>query len=50
MNRLLLISPDQGSGFKPIFSGKKKEESLSFGYTSGQVGFLLLRWLTNPSR
>ena len=22
MNRLLLISPDQGSGFKPILSGK----------------------------
>ena len=22
MNRLLLISPDQGSGFKPIISGK----------------------------
>ena len=22
MNSLLLISPDQGSGFKPIFSGK----------------------------
>ncbi|MEG4345154.1 hypothetical protein QUB70_18035 [Microcoleus sp. A003_D6] len=22
MNRLLLISPDRGSGFKPILSGK----------------------------
>jgi len=22
MNRLILISPDQGSGFKPILSGK----------------------------
>ena len=24
MNSLILISPDQGSGFKPILSGKKR--------------------------
>ncbi len=28
MNSLLLISPDQGSGFKPILSGKIKYSKL----------------------
>ncbi|MEO6860213.1 MAG: hypothetical protein ABI180_01510 [Microcoleus sp.] len=38
MNRLILISPDQGSGFKPIFFGKTfvcgDRRSRSTGYLS----------------
>jgi hypothetical protein len=29
MNHLILISPDRGSGFKPILSGQKEKIALS---------------------
>jgi|GEM_PF-1626451 hypothetical protein len=35
MNSLLLISPDQGSGFKPILSGKPKEDLRTLPHQPG---------------
>ncbi len=32
MNSLILISPDQGSGFKPILSDNDRDRSLSQGF------------------